>query len=44
MRAKAYPGEDPKTVKEPDVVADRIVELMVNGFDSAHRERVSEAG
>ena len=42
MRAKAYPGEDPKTVKEPDIVAYRIVELMVNGFDSAHRERVSE--
>ena len=44
MRAKAYPGEDPKTVKEPTVVADRIVELLVNGFESGHRERVAEPG
>ncbi|MBU1756462.1 MAG: SDR family NAD(P)-dependent oxidoreductase, partial [Alphaproteobacteria bacterium] len=44
MRAKAYPGEDPKTVKEPGVVADRIVELLTEGFETAHRERVAEAG
>ncbi|MBU0670508.1 MAG: SDR family NAD(P)-dependent oxidoreductase, partial [Alphaproteobacteria bacterium] len=44
MRAKAYPGEDPKTVKEPGVVADRIVELLIEGFETAHRERVAEAG
>ena len=40
MRAKAYPGEDPQTVKEPSVVADRLVELLVDGFDGFHRERV----
>ena len=40
MRAKAYPGEDPKTVKEPSVVADRLVELLVDGFEGFHRERV----
>ena len=40
MRAKAYPGEDPKTVKDPAVVADRLVELLVNDFDGCHRERV----
>ncbi|NQX95215.1 MAG: oxidoreductase, partial [Erythrobacter sp.] len=34
------PGEDPKTVKEPQVVADRIVALLVEGFDTLHRERV----
>ncbi|MBU2341056.1 MAG: oxidoreductase, partial [Alphaproteobacteria bacterium] len=42
MRAKAYPGEDPKTVKQPGVVASRIVELVVNGYDTPHRERVAE--
>ena len=40
MRAKAYPGEDPQTVKEPSVVADRLVELLVDGFEGFHRERV----
>ena len=44
MRAKAYPGEDPKTVKEPAVVADRILELVVNGYQSGHRERVAKPG
>ena len=42
MRAKAYPGEDPATVKEPEVVAGRIVELVAGGFDTGHRERVAE--
>ena len=40
MRAKAYPGEDPQTVKSPDVVGSRIVELLVNDFETRHRERV----
>ncbi len=40
MRARAYPGEDPNTVKEPSVVADRIVSLVVNDFENRHRERV----
>lgn len=40
MRARAYPGEDPVTVKEPRVVADRIVALLTDGFDNRHRERV----
>lgn len=40
MRAKAYPGEDPKSVKEPEVVARRIVELLVGDFPNRHRERV----
>ncbi len=40
MRAKAYPGEDPATVKPPEDVADRLVELLVNDFDGFHRERV----
>lgn len=40
MRAKAYPGEDPATVKEPSVVADRIVALLGEDFATGHRERV----
>jgi NAD(P)-dependent dehydrogenase (short-subunit alcohol dehydrogenase family) len=42
MRARAYPGEDPQTVKPPQVVADRIVELAMDGFETGHRERVEE--
>ncbi len=37
MRAKAYPGEDPNTVKEPVVVADAIVDLIASEFDTGHR-------
>ena len=40
MRAKAYPGEDPKTVKDPESVANRLVELLVNDFEDFYRERV----
>ena len=40
MRARAYPGEDPKTVKEPEKVAERLVSLLADDFDSFHRERV----
>lgn len=40
MRARAYPGEDPASVKAPEVVADRITELAVSGFDAGHFERV----
>lgn len=40
MREKAYPGEDPATVKAPDVVAERIASLLADGFETGHRERV----
>ncbi len=40
MRAKAFPGEDPQSVKEPAAVANRILGLLTNGFTSGHRERV----
>lgn len=40
MRAKAYPGEDPSTLKEPGRVATRLVELLAAGFDMGHRERI----
>lgn len=37
MRARAYPGEDPASVKEPAVVADAIVQLLADDFDTGHR-------
>ncbi len=40
MRARAYPGEDPASVKEPAVVAARIVALAIEGFDAGHFERI----
>ncbi|AKM06673.1 SDR family NAD(P)-dependent oxidoreductase [Pelagerythrobacter marensis] len=40
MRAKAYPGEDPATVKEPAVVGERIAALVGEDFPTRHRERV----
>ncbi|MEL6237320.1 MAG: SDR family NAD(P)-dependent oxidoreductase [Pseudomonadota bacterium] len=40
MRARAYPGEDPQSVKPPEVVAERIVALLAEGFDTLHTERV----
>ena len=41
MRAKAYPGEDPATVKEPSVVADAIVALLTTEFETGHRLAVA---
>ena len=40
MRARAYPGEDPQTLKPPEAVAGRIVELVASGFPALYRERV----
>ena len=40
MRARAYPGEDPQTVKPPEVVAEHIVSLLTQNFANLHRERV----
>lgn len=37
MRAKAYPGEDPSTLKEPVVVGERVAELLLGGFETGHR-------
>lgn len=42
MRARAYPGEDPQTVKAPEVVAERIVALLGEQFSSPHRLRVNQ--
>ncbi|MBA4165113.1 MAG: oxidoreductase [Erythrobacter sp.] len=40
MRAKAYPGEDPQSVKLPDVVAQRLIALLQEDFPTGHRERI----
>lgn len=37
MRAKAYPGEDPGTVKEPIVVATAICDLLASEFETGYR-------
>ena len=34
MRARAYPGENPQSIKEPEAVGDFVAKLMVEGFDS----------
>lgn len=40
MRARAFPGEDPASVKEPSIVAERIAALAIDGFETGHFERV----
>ena len=37
MRARAFPGEDPATLKPPSAVAEAIVKLLGSGFDTTHR-------
>ncbi|RDV06702.1 SDR family NAD(P)-dependent oxidoreductase [Sphingorhabdus pulchriflava] len=37
MRAKAYPGEDPATLKDPSVVGEAITQMLLGGFETGHR-------
>lgn len=37
MRARAFPGEDPETLKPASAVADAIVELLAGDFETGHR-------
>ncbi len=37
MRARAFPGEDPASLKPPEAVADAIVQLLVQDFESGDR-------
>ena len=37
MRARAYPGEDPATVKSPSIVAEAVVGLLKTDFETGHR-------
>ena len=41
MRARAYPGEDPASVKPPETVAARVVSLVGEQFASPHRTSVN---
>lgn len=43
MRAKAYPGENPETVKEPAVVAAQILTLLTEGFETGTRTVVNQS-
>lgn len=40
MRARAYPGEKPESVKPPEAVAERVISLLRDGFPTGHRERI----
>jgi NAD(P)-dependent dehydrogenase (short-subunit alcohol dehydrogenase family) len=37
MRARAYPGEDPATLKGPNAVAEALVALLERGFETGER-------
>ena len=40
MRARAYPGEDPATLKSPANVADKVLELLTADFATGSRYRL----
>jgi NAD(P)-dependent dehydrogenase (short-subunit alcohol dehydrogenase family) len=40
MRARAYPGEDPATLKSPANVGDKVVELLAADFATGSRYRL----
>jgi len=40
MRAQAYPGEDPTTLKQPSAVAQVVLRLATAAYETGHRERV----
>ena len=40
MRAKAYPGEDPATLKTPEVVGEAIAKLLIDDFETGAKIRI----
>jgi NAD(P)-dependent dehydrogenase (short-subunit alcohol dehydrogenase family) len=40
MRVRAFPGEDPATIKQPAAVGDAVIELLKGGFETGHRLRI----
>src|SRR5918997_1909724 len=42
MRARAFPGEDPATLKPPSAVAEAVVDLLRRGFETGERVEVRE--
>jgi len=41
MRARAYPGEDPASVKDPMIVGERIAALAAGDFETGHFEKIA---
>lgn len=41
MRKSAFPGENPETLKTPDVVADALVDLLTQDFETGRRLTVT---
>jgi NAD(P)-dependent dehydrogenase (short-subunit alcohol dehydrogenase family) len=41
MRARAYPGEDPASLKPPEAVAERLVSLLSEPFSTGHHESLN---
>ena len=41
MRTDAFPGEDPATIKQPEVVGEAIADLLASDFETGTRIRVS---
>ena len=37
MRARAFPGENPETLKKPEAVAEAMLALVEAGFETGHR-------
>ena len=44
MRARAFPGEDAASVKDPAIVGDGITAMCVEGFDSTAYRTISKNG
>lgn len=42
MRARAFPGEDPASLKPPEAVAERILTLLGEQFPTGHRENINQ--
>jgi NAD(P)-dependent dehydrogenase (short-subunit alcohol dehydrogenase family) len=40
MRVRAFPGEDPATIKQPAAVGEAVIELLRGGFETCHRLRI----
>ena len=41
MRARAFPGEDPMTLKTPSVVAEAVVGMLKEDFETGHRLEIA---
>jgi NAD(P)-dependent dehydrogenase (short-subunit alcohol dehydrogenase family) len=40
MRARAFPGEDPATIKQPKLVGERVAEILQEDFTTGARFKV----